>query len=330
MGEIMNTKISILSTDVNIKLFLASELSKHGFLTEVTPGTLLDVKNLIDPRLTNVLILDTETIVVPPEYLKHLTDQYSLFVVLLGIESATPLLLSGVKGALSKPNGKSDFEKKIFLRNIVDRIELFARNHSPPRPGDMLNAAGIGDTIVAIAASTGGTEALHTVLSGLPAIVPPILIVQHMPSIFTHQFALRLDRNCKFAVREAAASDYIKANQALVAPGDLHMKVIRQSKHLMVECFRGEKLHGVRPAADILFNSMAEIMGKNIIGVVLTGMGIDGADGLRRLKRKGAKIIAQDSKTSVVYGMPKAAADMGIVDYQLPIDKIADKIIELI
>jgi len=326
----MKIKVTILSTDLNIKLFLASELAKQGFLVEVTLSTLLDVKNLIDRQMTNVLILDTDTIIVPPEFLKQLTDQHGLFVVLLGIKNATPYLLAGTKGALSKPDAENNFSKKIFVRNIIDRIELFQRNSQCMRPSDLQNAASIDDTIVTIAASTGGTEALHTVLSQLPAGMPPILIVQHMPSVFTHQFAARLDRACKFGVKEASVHDYARASQALVAPGDLHMKVVRQNKNLLIECFRGDKLHGVRPAADILFDSMAEIMGKNVIGVVLTGMGTDGARGLYKLKRKGAKIIAQDRETSVVYGMPKAAVDLGIVDYELPIDKIAGKIVELV
>jgi len=325
----MNTKVTILSTDVNTKIFLKSELAKHGILAEVTLSMLQDVEKLIDRRLTNVLILDTDTIIVPPDYLKLLTDQYGLFVVLLGIKNAAPYLLGGVKGALSKPDSEDTFAKKIFARNVIDRIELFVRNYQPMRPAEILDAAKIDDTVVAIAASTGGTEALHAVLSGLPANVPPILIVQHMPSVFTHQFATRLDRACKFEVKEAAVNDYVKANQALIAPGDFHMKMVRHRNNLLVECFRGEKLHGVRPAADILFDSMAEFMGKNVIGVVLTGMGIDGARGLYKLKRRGARIIAQDRETSVVYGMPKAAADMGIVDYQLPLSKIAEKITEL-
>jgi len=325
----MNVKVTILSTDVNTKIFLKSELAKHGILAEVTLSMLQDMEKLIDQKLTNVLILDTDTIIVPPDYLKLLTDQYGLFVVLLGIKNAAPYLLGGVKGALSKPDSEDNFAKKIFARNVIDRIELFVRNYQPMRPAQILDAANVDDTVVAIAASTGGTEALHAVLSDLPANVPPILIVQHMPSVFTHQFATRLDRACKFEVKEAAVNDYVKANQALVAPGDFHMKVVRHRKNLLIECFRGEKLHGVRPAADVLFDSMAEIMGKNVIGVVLTGMGIDGARGLYKLKRKGARIIAQDKDTSVVYGMPKAAADMGIVDYQLPLSKIAEKITEL-
>jgi len=327
----MNTKVIILSTDVKFKIFLASELGKHGYLTDVNLATLQDVKKTMNPLQVNALILDTDTIIVPPEYLKQLTDHKGLFVVLLGIKNAAPFLLSGVKGALSKPDSESTFAKKIFVRNVIDRIELFLRNYLPVCPRDIQNAADINSKVVAIAASTGGTEALHKVLSSLPANMPPILIVQHMPSVFTHQFAARLDRDCKFAVKEAAVNDFVRANHALVAPGDFHMKMARHKNSLLIECFRGDKLHGVRPAADILFDSMAEIlMGKNVIGVVLTGMGADGARGLYKLKRKGAKIIAQDKETSVVYGMPKAAVDLGIVDYELPLDKIAGKIVELI
>ena len=326
----MNAKIIILSADLNIKHFLVEALSKHGFITDAAVGTLFDVEKAIDKKLINVLILDTDTITEPPDHLRQLTNQEGFFVVLLGVKNAAPYALCGAKGALNKPESTDAFARKLFLRNIIDRIELFVRIYLPICPLGAQNAASINDTVVAIAASTGGTEALHTVLSGLPINVPPILIVQHMPSVFTHQFARRLDGVCKFSVKEAAVNDYARANQALIAPGDFHMKVVRQKNSLLVECFRGSKLHGVRPAADILFESMAEIMGKNVIGVVLTGMGVDGARGLYKLKRKGAKIIAQDEATSVVYGMPKAAVDLGIVDFQLPIDRIAGKITELL
>ena len=315
----MSIKVIILSTDTNMKHFLASELSKHGFLTDASLSSLLDVKNVIDRRMTNMLILDADNIIISDDYLEQLTGQHNFFAVLLG----------NAKGAVSKPDSENAFAKKLFIRNIMDRIEFFVRQNLPVCPADIQNAANINDTVVAITASTGGTEALHTVLSQLPALIPPILIVQHMPPVFTHQFAARLDKACQFIVKEAAFNDYVKINQALIAPGDFHMKVVRQKNSLLVECFKGDKLHGVRPAADILFDSMAEFMGKNVIGVVLTGMGVDGAGGLCKLKDKGATIIAQDEETSVVYGMPKAAVDMGIVDYQLPIDKIAGKIMEL-
>ena len=188
---------------------------------------------------------------------------------------------------------------------------------------------GIKDKIIAIASSTGGPEAVDTIIKGLPANTPPILIVQHMPALLTAQFADRLDKAGKLSVKEAENRECIQRNWAFVAPGDFHMRVVRSGHRVMVECFKADKMHGVRPAADILFDSLAEIGATNVIGVVLTGMGVDGAAGLKRLKSLGAVTIGQDKKSSVVYGMPKAAYEMGAVDFQLPLDKIAGKIMQL-
>jgi len=326
----MRAKVAILSTDLNIKRFLGEEMSKAGFSVEMALNTLLDIPKIFNIKTNNVLILDTDTMIVPALNLKKLSEDHGIFIILLGIKNAAPFLMCGVKGALSKPESTNDFAKKVFARNVIERIESFLRNYSPVRPSDIALAADVNSKIIAIAASTGGTEALNVLLNDLPANVPPILIVQHMPSVFTHQFAMRLDRTAKFAVKEAAVNDFVKQGQALIAPGDLHMKIVKRGTKLLVECFNGDKKHGVRPAADILFESMAEFLGPKVIGVILTGMGADGARGLYLLKRKGAAVIAQDKDSCVVYGMPKAAVDLGVVDYQLPLNKIAGKIIELI
>jgi len=250
--------------------------------------------------------------------------------VLVGVKNAALYLLAGFRGAMSKPVATaSTFAKNVFVRNITERVDIFVRNNSVPRTADATSAANINDKIIAIAASTGGTEAISLLLNALPARVPPILIVQHMPGGFTLQFAQRLDRSVKFAVKEAAIQDFARPNTALIAPGDLHMKAVNRNGKLMLQCFAGEKLHGVRPAADILLDSMAEMMGPNVIGIVLTGMGADGAKGMFKLKHKGATIIGQDEASCVVYGMPKAAADLGVVDFQLPLNEIAGKICEL-
>ena len=326
----MRTKVIIVSADMNIKRFLAEEMAKAGYLVEFSLNTRFDVPNFFASDCNNVFLLDTDSRIVPPEHLSAITKTYGLFVILLGIKNATPYLLGGVRGALSKPDSADVFAKKVFAQNIIERIEHFTRSSNKVAAIDLRQTANVDDKIVAIAASTGGTEALSQLLSALPARIPPFLIVQHMPSVFTQQFATRLDKNCKFTVKEASFSDSARENCALIAPGDFHMKAVKRSGKLLIECFQGEKVHGVRPAADILFESMAEFMGKNVIGIILTGMGADGARGLFRLKKKGATIIAQDRETSVVYGMPKAAAEMGIVDYQLPLNKIASKIIELL
>jgi two-component system chemotaxis response regulator CheB len=323
----------ILSTDSNIKNYLKTELTKQGFAINTDASSVFNLSKFIRSDKSNILILDSDTIVASPESLLNLTTSHDFHVILIGTKNVAPLLIAGIKGAFSKPDSKNSFAMRILLRNILDRIDLHMRNSTAAAQTPTMSiaaAADVGSRVIAIAASTGGTEALNTLLAGLPSHVPPILIVQHMPSVFTYQFAERLDKVAKFSVKEASMTDIVKKNQALIAPGGLHMKIVRRSKKLLVECFSGPKVHGVIPAADVLFDSMAEFMGKNVIGVVLTGMGSDGARGLLKLKKKGASVIAQDQASCVVYGMPKAAVDLGAVDYILPINKIADKISSLI
>ncbi|MCL2169397.1 MAG: CheB methylesterase domain-containing protein [Defluviitaleaceae bacterium] len=337
----MKPNLLILSTDSNIKSFLRVEFAKHGINMNTNANSIFAVPNLLQTDRVNILILDTDTVAAPPDAITGLIVTHGLYIIIMGIKNAAAAVAAGVKGVLSKPEPSNNFAHRILFRNILDKIEVHMRTFqlSPMQGGgggldshtSNLNAAeDIHSKVVAIAASTGGTEALFEVLRTLPANVPPILIVQHMPSVFTHQFAGRLDQASKFAVKEAAIRDIVKKNQALIAPGGLHMKAVKKGKKLAIECYDGPKVHGVIPSADVLFNSMAEFMGKNVIGVVLTGMGSDGARGLFKLKSKGATIIAQDKATSVVYGMPKAAVDLGIVDYELPLNKIAEKIVSLI
>ncbi|MCL2664738.1 MAG: CheB methylesterase domain-containing protein [Defluviitaleaceae bacterium] len=184
--------------------------------------------------------------------------------------------------------------------------------------------------IIAMASSTGGTEALEKIFRALPVDVPPVVVVQHMPSGFTKLFADRLNANHALEIKEAADGDYLMKGRVLLAPADYHMKLVRQCGKLGVRCFTGTKVHGVMPAADVLFESVADISRKNAVGVVLTGMGADGARGLMMMHSQGAKTIGQDKASCVVYGMPKVAKDIGAVDFELPLDQIANKIKMLI
>ncbi len=170
------------------------------------------------------------------------------------------------------------------------------------------------ETIVAIGASTGGTEALRQVLKGLPGDGPGCVIVQHMPAPFTAPFAARLDKYCRIEVREAKPGDRVLPGRALIAPGDRHVLVRRQRGGYAIEMARGGLVSRHRPSVDVLFHSVAEAAGRNAIGVILTGMGQDGAEGLRAMKDSGAETIAQDESTCVVFGMPGEAIALGAVD----------------
>ncbi len=180
--------------------------------------------------------------------------------------------------------------------------------------------------ILAIASSTGGTEALKVVLKGLPADLPGTVIVQHMPEKFTKTYADSLNKLFPFDVKEAEENDKVVPGRVLIAPGNFHMEIVRNGAYYHVKLNQNPALHGVRPAADYLMKSVAKFAGANSVGVVLTGMGKDGAEGLLEMKKAGAFTISQSEKTCVVYGMPQAAENLGAVEMVLDLDKISTEL----
>jgi two-component system chemotaxis response regulator CheB len=181
--------------------------------------------------------------------------------------------------------------------------------------------------LLVIGASTGGTEAIKNVLSRLPAELPGICIVQHIPPVFSKTFAERLNDCCALEVREAAHGDEVRPGTAFIAPGDYHMVVEWAATGYRIRLRQDPPIHFTRPAVDMLFNSAAQCAGRNAVGVLLTGMGRDGAQGMQQLKAAGAVNLAQNEATCVVYGMPRAAVDLGVVDRVLPLDHIPHAII---
>jgi two-component system chemotaxis response regulator CheB len=184
--------------------------------------------------------------------------------------------------------------------------------------------------IILLGASTGGTEALKSVLNRLPDGLPGICIVQHIPPVFSNAFAARLNETCAFEVREAVSGDEIRPGLALVAPGDYHMMVLWDSGHYRVVLNQGPPQHYTRPAVDMLFNSAAACAGGYAVAGLLTGMGSDGAQGMKKLKSAGAATIAQNEETCVVYGMPRAAVELGAVDQILPLDDIPGALVHAV
>jgi two-component system chemotaxis response regulator CheB len=184
--------------------------------------------------------------------------------------------------------------------------------------------------IIAIGASTGGVHAIRSILLSMPSEVPGIVVVQHMPAQFTKAFAERLNEESKLKVSEAKDGDVIRPGCVLIAPGNYHM-VIRRSGHLLeTQIYIDERVSGHRPSVDVLFNSIADNAGRNAIGIILTGMGTDGAKGLLKMKTNGALTIAQDEESCVVFGMPKEAIQMGAPDHIVNLQEIPDKIFQLL
>ena len=183
------------------------------------------------------------------------------------------------------------------------------------------------NAVIAISASTGGIEAITTVLLGLPASVPPVLIVQHLPQPFTRLFAARLDTMCALKIKEAAQGDILHPGHVYIAPGNQHLRLGRGVSGWVTLLSDDPLLNGHRPAVDHLFDSVAQQAGRHAVGVILSGMGADGAAGLLRMKQAGAMTLGQDAASCVVYGMPRAACEMGAVTRQVPLDAVAREIV---
>ncbi|MDH5298711.1 MAG: chemotaxis response regulator protein-glutamate methylesterase, partial [Desulfobulbaceae bacterium] len=185
------------------------------------------------------------------------------------------------------------------------------------------------ERVVAIGASTGGTEAIQFVLESLPADCSGIVIVQHMPEGFTRAFAERLDRTCRIRVKEAANNDSVLRGQALIAPGNRHTLLKRSGARYHVEVKEGPLVCRHRPSVDVLFRSTARYAGRNALGIIMTGMGGDGAQGMLEMKNSGAYTIAQDEESCVVFGMPKEAIKLNAVDRVLSLSQIVQRIVQL-
>ena len=202
---------------------------------------------------------------------------------------------------------------------------LLAKGDGPaPNLGSSPNLDRI---IIGLGASTGGTEATLAVMKRLPADIPPMVIVQHMPTGFTKMYAERLNRLCAMEVREAQSGDELHRGLALVAPADLQCRVVRIGTRYTVNCTRGEKVSGHRPSVDALFQSMADVVSCKMVGIIMTGMGQDGANGLLAMRKKGAYTIGQDKESSVVYGMPGVAMNIGAVMVQASCDNVSNVLI---
>lgn len=200
----------------------------------------------------------------------------------------------------------------------------------PPQPTAVGSAGAMHDTtdkVVAMGTSTGGTQALEAVLTQLPRTCSGIVVVQHMPEKFTAMFAQRLDGVCAMEVREAKDGDRVLPGLVLIAPGGRHMQLQRSGAQYRVKIMDGPVVNRHKPSVDVLFRSVAQVAGRNALGIIMTGMGDDGARGLKEMRDANARTIAEDESTCVVFGMPKAAIDMGAVSKVLPLDMIAQEVI---
>jgi two-component system chemotaxis response regulator CheB len=260
------------------------------------------------------------------EFLKRLMPQYPIPVVVVSSvsDNVFDALNAGAVDFVTKMNPGAGRNKENFINELIIKVKIASMAKVSHLKKDVFNNRHIGkissrssNLIITIGASTGGTQAILEVVKDFPQDMPGIVITQHMPPVFTKMYADRLNNLCQMEVKEAESGDAVIQGRILVAPGDRHMELMRRGNSYFVECFTGEKVNGHCPSVDVLFNSVAEVAAGNSIGIILTGMGYDGAKGLLKIKQRGGFTIGQDEKSSVVYGMPKVAYDIGAVTKQV-------------
>lgn len=274
------------------------------------------------------------------DFLKKLMPVHPMPVVVVSampIEALDALEAGAVdfvkKPTIKKPSDRQDFAADLALKiKIASAAKLKLHKLEKPVSTPARKLLGVPDTntVIAIGASTGGTEATLEVIKDLPPETPGIVITQHMPAGFTKMYAERLDRICKMKVKEAKNLDRVRQGQIIVAAGENQMRLCRDSAGYYITSAPGEKVSGHCPSVDVLFESAAKAAGANAIGIILTGMGADGAEGLLKMRKAGAYTIGQDKESCVVYGMPMQAFKIGAVQKQLPLSAIGNEIIDRI
>lgn len=296
----------------------------------------------------DVLTLDVEMPKMDGvEFLRRLMPQYPLPVVMVsaltkkGAIITLAALDAGAVEVVTKPSadiarglntmlGELRVKVKIAASTNVSAWKVNKKSTSRPVKVDGQALAESTDKVIAIGASTGGTQAIRLILESFTSTMPGVVVVQHMPVGFTKHFAENLNDICAMEVREAKTGDRVLPGRVLIAPGDRHMRVRRSGGVYLVDCQPGENVCGHCPSVEVLFQSVAKYVGANAVGIMLTGMGSDGADGMVAMRRAGARTIAQDGATSVVFGMPKVAYERGGVDFLLPLSKISNTICGLL
>lgn len=276
------------------------------------------------------------------EFLKKLLPQFPIPVVIVsgltveGSRHALEALDAGAVAVVAKPSAADREGLVAMLTELAESVKdaaradvskmrrsaVLARAGARTQAGATLGAAGADSgRILAIGASTGGTAALNSIVPDFPPSMPGTVIVQHMPPVFTRLFAESLNRVSQVEVKEAEDGDEIRPGLVLIAPGDLHAKVVSRGGRWKVSCVPGPKVSGHRPSVDVLFSSVAEVAGDRAVGLLLTGMGRDGAVGLLQMRRAGGRCFAQDEASSVVFGMPKEAWELGAAERLVSLDR---------
>lgn len=346
----MNSSIKVLIVDDSaiVRKVLSEELSRERDIEII--GTAPDpfvARDKIVRLKPDVVTLDIEMPRMDGlTFLKKLMRYYPLPVIIVssltkkGGKLAMEALSLGALEVICKPSAAysvgdmsvqlADKIRAVANVNVHAKVEDAETSDEPKSSVPLRALSATTNKIIAIGASTGGTEAIKTLLMDMPHNAPGILIVQHMPAKFTTSFSERLDSLCAIKVKEAEDGDSVINGRALIAPGNYHMLVRRSGARYYVQVKQGPMVHHQRPSADVLFKSMADYVGANALGIILTGMGADGAAGMLQMKTAGARTIAQDEKSCVVFGMPKEAIKLGAAEKVVSLHRIAQTSLEMI
>lgn len=359
-STIQNKKVKVLIVD-DSNMFRATVIrgleSTPNVVIVGEAADAFEARDKINELKPDVLVMD----VVMPKmdgltFLKQLMEQYPLpCIIMSGTASEASAIEAGAAGFITKPKNPSEY--KTFSTILGTKIILAAGKPVQKRPaGTAVKTPGVDGVVpvqgagakigkvmpnipskddiaglplrtregyvVALGASTGGTDALECIIKSFPDTMPPVLVVQHMPPVFTKMYSERLDRCCAVHVKEAQDGDRLTEGVCLIAAGGYHMELKKDTRGYFVKCYQGEKVSGHCPSVDVMFTSVAEVAGKKAIGALMTGMGADGAKGLKKMHDKGAYTIGQDKDSCVVYGMPMEAFKLGACSEQQPLANI--------
>lgn len=341
MGK--NIRVLVVDDSAIVRKVFSEELSREKGIEVI--GTAPDpyvARDKIVKLEPDVITLDIEMPRMDGlTFLRKIMKYYPLPVIIVssltvkGSQMALDALSYGALEVISKPSaaysvGDMSVQLADKIRAVASVDVAFLSRHkesganlSQKPPAVLTSLKETTNKIIAIGSSTGGTEALRKVLTKMPVNSPGVVVVQHMPAQFTTSFAARLDSLCEMKVKEAEDGESVVNGKVLIAPGNYHMLLKRSGARYFVNIKKGPMVHHQRPAVDVLFKTVAKYVGSNSIGVILTGMGADGADGILKMKEAGAQTIAQDEKSCVVFGMPKEAIKTGAVDKIMDIEQIA-------
>lgn len=337
-------KVLIVDDSALMRQLLSRILSSDPQIEVIgTAGDPFAARDKIKALNPDVITLDIEMPRMDGlTFLEKLMHGHPMPVVMIssltekGADTTLRALDLGAVDYISKPRldvstGTIEQSEEIISKvKVAAKVKVRSVAKSPPHAEEIERTYRFSAThkVIAIGASTGGTEALKDLLTPLPADFPGTVIVQHMPEAFTGAFAKRLDSMCRMHVQEARDGDRILPGHALLAPGGHQMVVVSRGAEYLVRVYRGERVNRHIPSVDVLFNSCARQLGKNALGVLLTGMGADGAQGMLEMKKAEGFTIAQDEASSVVFGMPREAIRLGGVDEVLPLNRIGKAMLE--